>query len=98
MKHIAHVLFVSLFVVAAAIAADPVELLEKIRVQQTALAADLDAGKTAALTPRQVGSIRRAQKEVFALTEGKSTMDDLSIDEKVRLENALELINAEVKG
>jgi hypothetical protein len=38
----------------------------------------------------------RAQTEFFAVTEGKSALDELSIDEKIRMENALERINAEV--
>jgi len=97
MKHMPFVLFV-FFVLAPAFAADPLEPLEKIRSQQNALAADLNAGKTGDLTPRQIGAIRRSQKEIFATTEGKSSLDELSIDEKVRLENALERINAEVKG
>jgi hypothetical protein len=71
--------------------------LAAIVEQQRALAADLDAGKID-MTPRQANSVRKAQKEVFALTDGKASLDALSIDEKVRLENALERINAEVKG
>lgn len=98
MKRISFVLVVFFIVFAPAFAADSLEPLEKIRGQQDALAADLNAGKTEGLTPRQVGAIRRAQKEVFAVTEGKGSLDELSIDEKVRLENALERINAEVKG
>jgi len=66
--------------------------------QQKALAADLDAGNVDELTPRQINVIRKAQREVFTLTEGKSALNQLSIDDQVRLENALERINAEVKG
>lgn len=62
--------------------------------QQRGLRGDLDAGAIAGLTPRQVQQVRKAQAEVFALAEGKATLDALSIDEKVRLENALERINA----
>jgi hypothetical protein len=72
--------------------------LATILDQQRTLAADLDAGHTGDLTPRQVNAVRKAQKEVFALTEGKDALAELSIDEKVGLENALERINAEVKG
>jgi len=42
--------------------------------------------------------IRKSQAEVPALIEGKPSLDALPIDEKVRLENALESITAQVKG
>ena len=48
------------------------------------------------LTPRQVGIMRKAQAEFFRLVEGKTTLDQLAIDDKVKLENALERINAEL--
>ncbi|HEY0659755.1 MAG TPA: hypothetical protein VGD21_00305 [Lysobacter sp.] len=64
--------------------------------QQRELQADIDDGGVDGLTARQNGAIRKAQKEVFAVTEGKHRLDELSIDEKIRLENALERINAEI--
>lgn len=70
--------------------------LQLIVEQQQALKADLDDGGIAGLTPRQTKVVRKAQDEVFALTDGKAVLDDLSMDEKIRLENALERINAEV--
>lgn len=79
-------------------AADNPGALAIILDQQHTLQSDLDAGKTNGMTPRQLGVVRKAQKEVFALTDGKTSLDELSIDDKVRLENALERINAEVKG
>lgn len=72
--------------------------LQKILTQQQQLQRDLDAGKTEGMTTRQVNAIRKAQKDVFAVTEGKTQLDALSMEEKVRLENALERINAEVKN
>lgn len=83
-----------------AAAQQPADRLEAIVDQQRTLAADIDAkrGLAADLTPRQANIVRRAQQDVFAVTEGKSSMEDLSIDQKVRLDNALERINAEVKG
>ncbi len=62
--------------------------------QQQEIRADLEDGGIEGLTPRQNSLVRKEQTEVFAVTEGKSRLDDLSIDEKVRLENALERINA----
>jgi hypothetical protein len=66
--------------------------------QQRALRADLDDGGIAGLTPRQNNIVRKAQDEFFALTQGKARLDDLSMDDKVRVENSLERINAEVKN
>ena len=66
--------------------------------QQHALKANLDAGKTDGLTPRQLREVRTAQEQFFAVTEGKSTLDQLSISEKITVENALERINATVKN
>ena len=78
--------------------AAPPEKLDRILAQQNELKRDLDAGKTEGMTTRQVNAIRKSQAEVFAVTEGKTSLDELSMDDKVRLENALERINAEVKN
>lgn len=72
--------------------------LELIREQQLELKAALDAGDADGLTPREVNRIRKEQDAVFALIDGKPTLDALSIKEKVELENALERINAQVKN
>ena len=85
----------------AAIAQDevpPAQKLDRILAQQQELKRDLDVGKIDGLTTRQVNAIRKAQVDVFAVTEGKTSLDQLSMDDKVRLENALERINAEVKN
>lgn len=63
--------------------------------QQTALRDELARGRRD-LTPRQVAVIRKAQAEFFRLVEGKTTLDQLAIHDKVRVENALERINAEI--
>lgn len=78
------------------IADDDQDTLENVLAQQRDLQADLDDGGIEGLTTRQNNAIRKAQKEVFAVTEGKTRLDELSVDEKIRLENALERINAEV--
>lgn len=87
---------ISLCVFGSAFAAG--NKLSDILDQQRALATQLDEGGTSGLTIRQKNLIRKAQKEVFAITDGKTSLDQLSMDDKVRLENALERINAEVKG
>ena len=65
--------------------------------QQVALRDELARGPQD-LTPRQVGVIRKAQDEFFRLVNGKTSMDQLAIHEKVRLENVLEKINAQIVG
>lgn len=81
----------------ASVAAEQNTSLSMIVEQQTALRDDL-AVDPQGLTPRQVGVIRKAQAEVFRLVEGKTSLDQLAINDKVRLENALEKINAQVVG
>ncbi|MFD0739861.1 hypothetical protein ACFQZQ_11260 [Lysobacter koreensis] len=83
---------------ALAQAGDEGDGLQRILKQQHALKADLDDGGIDGLTARQGSAIRKAQAEVFALTEGKAALADLSMDQKVQLENALERINAQVKN
>lgn len=72
--------------------------LQLIIKQQNVLRADLDDGGIAGLTPRQNNIVRKAQAEFFAVAEGKARMDELSMEDKIRIENALERINAEVKN
>ncbi len=78
-------------------ASEQPDKLASILEQQRALQSDFAEGKME-LTPRQVNVVRKAQDEVFSLTAGKASLDQLSIEEKVRLENALERVNAQVKG
>ena len=66
--------------------------------QQRALKTDLEDGGIDGLSARQNRIVREAQTEFFTLTDGKARLDDLSMDDKIRLENALERINAEVKN
>ncbi|MFP7723781.1 hypothetical protein [Lysobacter sp. A3-1-A15] len=72
--------------------------LELIREQQLELKSTLDGGEAERLSKREVNRIRQEQATVFALIEGKATLDELSINQKVELENALERINAYIKG
>lgn len=76
--------------------ADGRDRLQVVLEQQRLLRADLDDGGIAGLNPRQNNAVRKAQTEVFAVAEGKQGLDQLSMDEKIRLENALERINAEM--
>ena len=80
-----------------ALAAEENASLAAIMEQQVALRDDLARGPVD-MTPRQVSAVRKAQAEFFRLVEGKTTMDQLSIDDKIRVENALERINAQVVG
>lgn len=98
MKTFFSVLFMCLALTSAGFAqeADNRDSLQILLEQQRELQADLDDGGIDGLTARQNNAIRKAQREVFAVTEGKAVLDELSMDEKIRLENALERINAEV--
>ncbi|MBB1061773.1 hypothetical protein [Marilutibacter spongiae] len=77
---------------------EDVDGLQVILEQQRELRAHLDAGGIEGLTTRENNRVRDAQAEVFAITEGKSRLDQLDINEKVALENALQKINAYVQG
>ncbi|KQY49384.1 hypothetical protein [Lysobacter sp. Root494] len=72
--------------------------LQVLIAQQQVLRTDLQDGGIEGLSARQNKLVGKAQDEFFAVTEGKTKLDDLSIGEKIRMENALERINAEVKN
>lgn len=74
-------------------ATDP-DPLARIVEQQRELQRDLDSMD--GLTTRQRNVIRKMQAQVFALTDGRSSLDGMTIEQKVKLENALERINAEL--
>lgn len=76
--------------------ADGRDRFQLVMEQQRQLRTELDGGGIEGLNARQNNAIRKAQKEVFALAEGKHGLDELSMDEKIRFENALERINAEM--
>jgi hypothetical protein len=59
------------------------------------LQTDLEDGGIEGLTPRQHAGAQGADRGVRG-TEGKHRMDELSMEEKIRLENALERINAQL--
>jgi hypothetical protein len=81
-----------------AMAQEAADKLSDIRTQQQELKGQLEAGELSHLTKRQQNAIGRAQSDVFAIIEGRQTLDELNIAEKVRLENALERINANFVG
>ena len=92
--------FLLVFILGAssALAAEPSASLAQILEQQRGIRSALDAGTLGDLTPRQANAIRKAQTEVFALTDGKAGLDALSMEQKIQLENALQRIKAEMKG
>ncbi|WP_144812225.1 hypothetical protein [Aerolutibacter ruishenii] len=71
--------------------------LAHILDQQQALKASLDDG-TSGLSPRQIRQIRKEQGEVFAIAGKNARFDQLNVQEQIRLENALERINAHFVG
>lgn len=82
--------------VAVAFAGD--DKLAAILQQQRELAAKLDSADTAGMTKRQANQVRKAQAEIFSIAEGVSSLDQLNIEQRVRLDNALEVVNTQVKG
>ena len=68
--------------------------LRRIVAQQEVIRADLADGGMEGVTPRQALTIQKAQKQVFAIAGNHSSLDELTIDQKISLENALEQINA----
>ena len=73
--------------------AQPTDRLRQIADQQALLAEELKTGvlKVAA---RDAASIRDEQRVVFDLLSKNPTLADMSVEERVRLDNALQRINA----
>lgn len=69
--------------------------LQVLVEQQEALRAQLTDGIDG-VTPRQARLIDKAQGEFFAIVKGRQALDELGIEEKIRVENALETINAQI--
>ena len=78
---------------ATTAAASPAEIVE----QQRQIAARLD-DDGAGLDKRAVADVRREQARVFAIVDGKDTFEDLTLEEKINLRNALESIDAQLKA
>lgn len=93
----AFVLAATLTLVAWPSLAEQSASLAEIVQQQRLLQREMDTD-VIPLTDQQENVVRDAQREVFALTEGKKSLDDLNIGEKAKLHNALERINSQVKG
>ena len=70
--------------------------LQVLVEQQEALRAELSDGVVDGITPRKARLINKAQGEFFAIVKGKQSLDELGIEEKIRVENALEIINAQI--
>ncbi|MFZ5656304.1 MAG: hypothetical protein ACOY37_04475 [Pseudomonadota bacterium] len=78
---------------ATSVIAQPADKLGAIREQQQLLAKELETG-VLKLKPREVVLIRKDQARVQAILDGKSSLDELNVAERVELDNALERINA----
>jgi hypothetical protein len=86
--------FVWAALLASAVAsAQPADKLVQIREQQALLTSELDAG-VLKVTPREANLIRKEQARVASLLEGRTSLDDLGVADRVQLDNALERINA----
>lgn len=78
---------------ATATASSPAQIME----QQRQIEARLDADG-AGLDKQGVAEVRREQARVFAIVDGKDTFEDLTLEEKIDLRNALESIDAQLKA
>lgn len=85
-----------LLVSTAAAEADEQKSLQAMIDQQSAIRNDLK--DASGLTARQKRLITQAQNEFFKIVEGKTEIAALSIEEKVRVRNALETVNAQIQG
>lgn len=82
-----------LLMVSAVAGAQPTDPVVKIREQQQVLTQELDAG-VLKLKPREVALVRKDQGVVRTVLEGKNSLEELNVAERVTLDNALERINA----
>lgn len=96
-NRVMQVLTLVCLIAGGAMAQEAADKLTDIRTQQAELKRQMDAGELS-LTPRQANAIRKSQSEISELTQGAATLADLDMNKKVRLENALERINAVVVG
>ena len=90
------VLWAAMAATSAASAQSGATSLQVLVEQQEALRAQLSDGGIDGVTPRQASVIAKAQGEFFKIVEGKESLDELGIDDKIRVENALETINAQI--
>ena len=81
----------------AVMARKPVDLT-RIVEQQRSIATQVASPETTGLESRQIDAIRTAQVDVFAAIGDRRELSELNADEQVRLRNALETIDAEMKG
>lgn len=81
----------------AVMARKPVDLT-RIVEQQRSIATQVASPETTGLESRQIDAIRTAQVDVFAAIGDRRELSELNADEQVRLRNALETIDAAMKG
>lgn len=84
------------FGAAAEDAAAPQELGE-IVAEQRALQQAIEAGEVAR-PPAALAAIRRAQRVVFTVTDGRTALSQLPPDEQMHLHNALQKIETQLSG
>lgn len=86
-----------LLIGATPVVAQAADRLGEIREQQAVLADEVEAG-VLKLKPREVAAVRKDQARIQALLQGRASLDELGVAERVELDNALERINAIVVG
>lgn len=78
--------------------ADNEDKLQLMIRQQTAIKSDLDDGGIDGLTPRQNSAVRRSLDDFFKAVGSHSRLDELTVEESMRVRNAAEAINAQLRG
>jgi len=72
--------------------------LQEILAQQGEIAADIEAGNYDQLPARSISAIKRAQKIITNVTEGRSELSQLPPEDQVHLQNALQTVKAQLAG
>jgi multidrug efflux pump subunit AcrA (membrane-fusion protein) len=95
MKKIVFVAALALALTHPLLSAEESRDLSAIVQEQRAIAARIETSDSSLnLTSERIGTIRKAQADVFAVSENKRLLSDLSAADQIRLKNALEKINA----
>jgi hypothetical protein len=98
----AYLLIVMLLAASAASAqaasTDDGDKLQLMIQQQTAIKSDLEDGGIDGLTPRQNSAVRRSQDDFFKAVGSHSKLDELTVEESMRVRNAVEAIAAQLRG
>jgi hypothetical protein len=78
--------------------ADKEDKLQLMIQQQTAIRLDVEDGGIDGLTPRQNAAVRRSLDDFFKAVGSHTRLDELTVEDSMRVHNAAEAITAQVRG